>query len=460
MTDLFLNKFWGKWCSIPVALALVVIGALGFIPDEDGSFIKLIIYGVASTLLFFVYCIYVVRNNALPSCKKNCKGVLFIFKVVSEKQYKDIQFLVKQNFANNINNISGKIYPVCLDYSELIKHKKYKDYDINNSKIMKDLLQKTNCYFCVEFFIETDSVDAPNNYQATINTGLLHPAVSEMLLTYLKEALFNGSMPVQKLRFTSGDKVDALKLTTIHLSVLSEYVAALLYLILNKPKDAVEVLKELYCICDRSQKMFEYICEAYYNASILASAQCLREFYETNSIDCLDKAENYLECANTAMPDQYDYHLNMASIVFLKRRDVVSAQNHIKRCKEINKNDHWKYSDIFLYTYADGNPNVVYQKYTNLSNNSYNCVEIISYIERVLEQEPDKYILHLALGVLYKNVGDLHLSSCHFIRFLNTNADSCQLRANTVKRIQLKLDYNICDENKDKNMCEKCLIHN
>ena len=124
----------------------------------------------------------------------------------------------------------------------------------------------------------------------------------------------------------------------------------------------------------------------------------------------------------------------------------------------MNENDSWEYSDAFLYTYDIGDPNVVYQKYCSLTQNSYKSVEIIAFIEKILEEEPEKHILHLALGILYDNNLDTELASCHFRQFTEKYNGKIKLRKRALQIIKAKIIADVCINPKTPSYCENCLF--
>jgi len=450
MQDTILKKFWGKYISIPIIFLLALLALIPMYPEENESFSKLIIAAIIYFIIFIIYTIFVINENALPKCKKNDIGVLFVFKVGSESQYKDFKFSVEENFKKNLIISKTKIVPVCVNSSVL------KNYNLSDSNTMTNLLNKTNCYFCIEFFVESDSLDSPQKYETTINGGVLSPSVSKEAVDFLLNGLSYGAKPIHRIKFDSTEKIDKLKDVTKYLTVLSEYVISILLVMCDKESEALSILISLYKILDKRHVLYKLICEALGEAIWHVLPKIYDKYYKSNDSSYLDEIEYYIDLANTVHPTPYEYNLNKAQLVFLKYRDIALARSHINECRKINTNDHWRYSEAFLIMYEQDNPNVVFSKYKLLKDNTYNIVEIIDFIEKILDVEPEKTILHLALGILYDNNNDKVLSNCHLKRFINDYDGKTAIRKSVLRQINKKIDSKICPKIVESNPCYNC----
>lgn len=450
MHDIIFEKFWGKYISIPIVFLMALLALLPLYPDENENFLKLTIAAIIYFIIFIIYTAFVIKENSLPKCKKNEIGVLFIFKVASESQYKDFKFSVEENFKKNLIISNTKIVPVCIN-SNLLKN-----YNLSDAKIMTDILNKTNCYFCIEFFVESDSLDMPTKYETTINGGVLSPNVSKESVDFLLNGLSYGAKPIHKIKFSSTDKIDKVKETTRYLTVLSEYAISILLVMCDKNSEALSILMGLYNTLNKKHMLYKLICEALSEAIWHVLPSIYEKYYKTNDVCYLEEIEYYIDLANFVHPTPYEYNLNKAQIVFLKDRDISLAKKCINECKRINTNDYWKYSEAFLLTYEHENPNVVFNKYKELKGNSYNVVEIIIFIEKILLEEPEKTILHLALGVLYDNSNNKALSEYHLRSFISDYDGKISIRKNISKQIDSKIYSSNCPKIVESNSCNNC----
>lgn len=452
LKELFLEKFWGKPISIPILVLLYICGAAAMLSNINDNLTSIIVQLSIYFILIIIYVIYVIHENSLPRCNKNEIGVLFIFKTATDEQYNDFKYIVEENFRQKIGRTKVKITPICINASKL------KKYDRDNKKYMRSLLLKVNCDFCIEFFIEANSLNNPTKYSTTIHTGVLHPDISKEATDSLMNKLSFGAKPIRKIDFDCNNKLNALKAITNYLRDLSEYIIGLLLIMYNDNKNAVSVLENLFNIVPNNHKLHPLISDALYEAAIREASRHSEEHTRTGKKLSLLNYEKHIELANLAIPDRYVYHLNMATIDFLKYRNISSAKSHIKRCKELNDNDHWKYSEAFLLAYETDDPNIVYSKYMHLINNTYNVMNIINFIEKILEIEPDKVILHLALGLLYYNNNDKALANCHLKQFLHTYNNKITIRKKILEDIKNKTDSNLCSENMSESSCNNCLL--
>ena len=306
------------------------------ITKENEKYTIFILTAITCFLLFIIYTIQVIRQNVLPHCKKDEVGVLFIFKVASEVQYKDFKFEVEENFKNNIETCTTKIVPICINASSL------KDFNLSNSQSMTKLLNKTNCYFCVEFFIESDSLNNPSKYVTSINAGVLSPNVSKNAVEFLLNGLSYGTKPIRKIKFDSKDKIDTLKDATNYLTILSEYTISILLIMCNKSSEALSILTSLYFTIPKEHVLYKIISEAIHEAIWHILPSIYDKYYRTDDKTYLEQIEYYTKLAYSAIPNSYDYNLNMAQLVFLKNHDIALARKHINECKAINSNDYWR----------------------------------------------------------------------------------------------------------------------
>lgn len=396
------------------------------------------------------YCVYVVHKNSIPHARKNEIGILFIFKTSTNEQFEDFKYIVEENFKNKATHTNQKIVPICIRSSTI------KNYDITNEKVMVKLLYNTRCDVCIEFFVESNSLNNPTKYNTAIRTGVLHPKVSKVLTEVLMNSLSFGGRPLKKLQFDVDNKLNTLKTTADYIALLSEYIIGILLIMYNDFVNAQYILAKIFEAASENHILYPLIADALYNVSVKIGSYHMDEYTKYGKYESLLEAEKSYLLANKASANGYEYHLCMAKLVFLKDRNITIAKEHIYICKKINKNDYWKYSEAFLLAYETNNPNIIYSKYKNLKNNSYNNIEIIQFIETVLENEPDKTILHLALGVLYDNIEDKILSNCHFKQFIYHQKCEYRLRQKSFQEIKSKINKTLCMDNPDKCDCGNC----
>ena len=81
-----------------------------------------------------------------------------------------------------------------------------------------------------------------------------------------------------------------------------------------------------------------------------------------------------------------------------------------------------------------------------------NPLDLLDYIEFVLEQEPDKVTLHLAAGILYSKTGDSKLSRQHLSIYLEKVSNIDRRTLEKINRLMRETDCGIeCNKN-----CSSC----
>lgn len=160
-----------------------------------------------------------------------------------------------------------------------------------------------------------------------------------------------------------------------------------------------------------------------------------------------------LELANCIHPDTYEYNTGKAYVLVCLYKDGQAAKKCVEKCKEINQNNDWQYSEAFLCAYMGKSAGIVMSKYMKAFTKPYeNPVELLDYIEFVLEQEPDKVTLHLAAGILYSKTGDSRLSRQHLSIYLEKVSNIDRRTLEKIDRLMRETDCGIeCNKN-----CSSC----
>lgn len=142
---------------------------------------------------------------------------------------------------------------------------------------------------------------------------------------------------------------------------------------------------------------------------------CIQNFKKDKNLQHLHAAHVALTSANRIYPDSYFYNLNMAYVHIMLYRDLPASKACIEKCKQTTSpNKDWLYSEAFLSAYSGQALGSVLAKYKRAFEVPYdNLVEIVEYIEFVLNREPEKTILHLAAGLVYEEIGDPMLMKQH-----------------------------------------------
>jgi hypothetical protein len=253
-------------------------------------------------------------------------------------------------------------------------------------------------------------------------------------------------------KFHKDLKFDTINVTVFHLHLVAKYIISLVFILSENFKFSDILLEDLYSATKNQHNwFFDSIKKAYFNSCVGMELLYFDKFNLTNDFEDLTQAENYLKIMNELFPNTYGYSLDMACIQFLKYRNIHKAKQLIENCKKIGVTDTWMYSDAFLSAYSGENIVLVIKKYEKAIQTGYNIIDIISFIENVLIKEPDKFILHLVLSILYNESGDKKLSAIHLQSFLQSNSFKAEnYLIKTVKNLQngecISCEFDNCEK--------------
>ena len=226
--------------------------------------------------------------------------------------------------------------------------------------------------------------------------------------------------PIRNIKFNKQQKIEKFDITSEYLGFAIEYITGLVELLCCKTVQGLKIFEKLYNVSMQGKGWFkEEIKKCYFTVCEMISAQIIEHYYDTWDENDLDAAEKYILKMNELYPDSYGYNLQNALVRFSKYRDIPSAVSHIKKCKSIASNDNWMYSDAFLTAYSSAELDLVFVKYKKACQTNYNPVKIITFIENVIKDEPDKIMLYFALGYLYYVVENECLSIKYMTAFAN-----------------------------------------
>ncbi len=423
-----LDRLFLKYWSIPAALLLCAAVCLPFIPEDfNGSFSQLVCAVSVTSTALLLYIIATIKHNLLPRAKRDCLAVLFVVGAESEKSFLDVKFKLVQPFEESLRQPSKtKFEVVCIRRSRL------KKYDLYNKKDMVTLLMKTNCIFHVGVVYTVDNESSGENYEIEINTGVAHPKYQQTAETILAHDMITLTDSIKNVKFTRHDKIEKCKVTALSLTYIIKYLAGIVYLFAGETIRANELFADIYDSLQDEEHSLPAISwlkntvpERYFISNTILSRREYLDYCHDKDRIHLDRMEDYLTKANTLVPDTYDYYLNMAFVHALKHRDIDLAVQCIKRCKPFKSYHDWRYSDAFLSAYKPNpdNPFTVYRKCeTALRYPAEHVHELASFIENVLSDEPEKFLLHLALGLIYEEGGDIPQMKHHFTSFIRKAA--------------------------------------
>ncbi len=406
-----LEKYFLQPISIFVLILLEIVFLLTQYSDEKGFDNKFIAYTIIAFVFVVGYSIAVYYHNRVDKAKKGELGVLFVFHTENDSVYKEEKYKMKENFDKATAKFSCKIKPI------FVKSQKIKNYDFRNRELLTNWLNKTNCVFVVDIVYLVEAGTNETNYELLIDSGVLSSDINDNNNRFIEKELYIATKQIKNQKFNNNNKLEKIKFTANSLSDAVNYVVGLVLLFNKEILVAEQLLYELFMSMDKKNVLYERVKTAYCNTCVANELYNWDRYYDTDDVSYLDKVEKYLETINELYPNTYGYCLDMAAIVMLKYNSVKKAKELIDKCKEMNKNDFWRYSDAFLTAYEGNDIYAVIRKYDKVKDSEYNVVRIIQFVEKKLEANKSKIVLYLALGLLYKQCDQLKLMKYNLAQF-------------------------------------------
>lgn len=466
-----------KFRNSPIFIIIIILSMvcffpqIGYIAPENRNSPETYDFYNNITLLGYVYiacCILVlsylimeqIKNNTLPRAKFGNIAVLFIIKAADKKDYDLLNKQLVERFDEVMRTGSKINFQVLyIDYYQL----KQKQYDLLNETSLIKLLQKTNCVFCIQINTYSSKGTRIAEFEMEIKTGVIHPAYQEDIARSFIKEMEICTKPLNNIPRVSNGQINFLYNTAQFLSYTCRYVIGLMAMIekdLGFSNIIFNELRESLIDEETYSKITTLLLNSVnhhcYNLNIYLSHNYYTSYEDTGNLSALNDMEDHLYMANEIFPNTYYYHLEIAIVHVLKYRDYATAQKHIDECRVQDSNGDWRYSDAFLFAYNSKNTWKIYGKYRSALKYDTELGSVIYFIEKVMQKEPDKFTLHLALGLLYEKADSTRLMKHHFTLFMHKS-----LNANPYTGVNAVLNSKIkeapCNEENCKQLCEFCV---
>lgn len=406
-------------------------------------------------LIFAIYTLVLVYKSKLPKAKKGALSVLFVI----EAETDDLVNAAKHKLVNNFEDIvagnnTANFEATCISKSRI------KNINTKDKEQLQTLLQKTNCMFYVGVNYKVDDANHAENFEMSINTGVIHPLFVDQVEEILARDLSSLTSTVSQQRFHKSNLLEIFDFTAQTLSYICQYMLGLVYLFSNNTDNARKIFSGIQSQLNAERQNIAVINrlknltrERIYATEAQSVEIDILKFEATKDLENLQNAKESLNRANSIYPDTYWYNTNMAYIYVALEHNGRAAKACIDKCRQQNRQEEWKYSDAFLCAYLNLPPQVIIAKYKKATLvKTYNILRIADYIEYIIEQEPQMHALHLASGLVYEAMGDTKMMKYHFNIYLKTIPDENR----TVNLLTAKMEQAICDIECDYN-CEKCI---
>ena len=429
----FIKKYWLQPFSILFVLILEIASICIFIPEEkDADILRFKIICVVYIIILIIYIVFVILHNKLPRAKDDEIAVLFIINTESEKQYDETKRKIGKNF-NAIINWESKV-PFKVIY---IQYHRVKKICLSSKEVMKKLLRKTNCTLLINIEIDSDDKDNEENYLMKIDTAIVHNKYPDDIYEKFLEDFNAVTGYVGKIHYSKNRKIQVLQVKSIQMAFACKYIIGITLMLSLKFKEAEAIFNELLeMVKNTNNQVSIYLKKAIptycSDIELFLATQNARKYMETGDIIFVDEMHIHLDKSNKYVQDTYGYFLIMAMYYFFKGRFIKDAKICLNKCKELSPNDSWKYSDAFLCAYTNKSASTVLRKYKQALKVDIKILDIIMFVEKALEMEPDKSMLKFALGLLYYHVGNTQSMTSCFDDFLS-DTNISKLDKNVIK---------------------------
>lgn len=453
-----------KYVSLVFLWPMLVIGYVASLAKLKTVFIDTPIaekvwwlYAIALTVVGIVYTVMCVAHNMLPRASRKNLGVLFVIHAENRELFESVRYKLRSHINELIEHDGAdEIALIC------ISGERIPQFHIKNKNQVVKLLEKTNCSICIDVTYNVDDKNHAENYEMIIHRGGWHPRIDESANLVLENDVKALEKTVERQRFSKDQVLDVFCTTAQTLSYACHYILGVVGLVSGDLVTAVKLLEALYYQIDNANLYLSVVPELkklvqkrLYTVYIIMMTKSTSNFEKTKDRQYLNEMKSYLERANTFVPDTYTYYLNMAYVHIALDGNSREAKVCIEKCQQTKQRLEWMISRAFLYAYADKyDPMSICSYYRKAfdANPNMNLISIIDYVEYMIEKEPKRINLHLAVGLLYERVGDVKLMKYHFSRFL---VDANNLDKRVYAYIENAFNKSVCSEKCNKN-CVEC----
>lgn len=463
MKEGFLNilqKLWLRKRSIPIMFLLAIGLFLSIATMFDSwtwidvpTWVYILTAGalLGGAIAYSLACIF---YDHLPRAPKGSLAVLFCIDAESEQLYEMAKFKLVDKFKLHVKADKSDIRAVCIAKKTIAK------YDLQNPKDSISLLQKTNCVLIVHVRYSADDINNAENFELQINCSVSHPHFSEKVKAVISQDLRMMKGSVGKQRFSKSSAINVFSFTTQTLVCACQYILGFVYLLAGDNRHALNllILAKKNIAVDRKdiaerRKLETLVDDRIFATLCQISVDYLSMFQREKDLLQLEEMEKTLEIANKIYPETYFYNMNMAYVHIALNKNASAAKVCIENCKKAKDNKTWVYSDAFLSAYCGHAPTTILTKYSRAFKVPYkSLVEVVDYIEFVIDAEPQKIALHLAAGLVYEAMGENKLMKHHLAWYL---AHGAGINSKTRTLIEAKIGARDCGISCSQN-CEKC----
>ena len=446
----YVSENWHSPLALLVASVVLAGGCIAFFARLDLTALSLLEWvftGIAVGALSFVWWLTTRRVAKTP------KGKLGFGVAIS---YEDARYgkELRQDFLLAIRDLlQGTPLSHGIHFNEFGPHIADRLDDLESAR---KLLDRSRTHFLIWGRArQRDSSKGPV-HRLDIHGMVKHARVPIEVSRALAEE-FNQVLP-QHLTISKRDDVVTLPLTAFWIDTSTRYIVGIAALISGDLDFAEELLSSAET---RLTQPSGHELPSLNRSKVREKLAALYEVRLTKlgNLYGVKRDKKYLEQCEPVlakledyMPDSYSARLQRAIGAFVLRRDIEKARSELAACHS-EQDITWRYSEAFLFAY-EGHLDAAYDAYKKAFSRELadETVPIQSeqFIEGVLDEEPEKYWLYFALGMInHRAKRDFVAAKRDFGRFCEqAEPGRFAVQVEAVRRWVTQLDAQAADEGK------------
>lgn len=427
-----LDKYFRKKSSVFLAIVVSIIIIIVYI-NNINSIIGKCIFSLCIIGINIFYIIDVIRHTSLPKSKEGRNAILIRIITKDEEEYKDIKFKFGTEFEKFIEEDHYSFEVVYIPYNLVEKNNTKKKEDIIR------LLKRTNCLFLIDIKSKSEILNEDTIYVTELNLGILHPNYTKNVEEKLQDEINILGCPISKLQYSKKEKIEKLEITAKKITEACEYIIGRTNYLNGNNTIAKEIGDKLIAKLNDVEANNIIV----YMTKCLCYDTCIEEIIkEYNRKDINYKIiSEILQKANRYINGTYKYYEGMSVCAFQTDRDIKKVKDYLGLCKQCKPQGSWKYSIAFLSAYEGEAEGKVLYKYLQALKIEYNHMQLIHFIEEILEKE-EKNMLRFALVILYSEIKEYKVAKEILNEYLN-NKETHLLEENTIKKLTKRYGNNI-----------------
>lgn len=430
-TEKITNEIWGKWWSIPVFLVISIVAATSMIinilssisyeitedgasynmPRREGVYIAAII-GLCFLIINLWNLLFVFSKNYIRKAHKGMTGIMIYIDTDDMQIYKETIRKFGEEFKDNLYKGFEVIY--------IPFGRKKIEY---RTKRIVPLLKRKHCILFLNIGINYDKDNTTIVYDMKISGSIIHATYLDDVEKEFEKVFSKLLYNFKSIEFQSKEMIKRLRVTATEMSLACEYIIGLSLFLNGDFNRAEAVFSEILKkepLNDQWNKVFLEI-QKMRHEMFMIYAMVYMEKYQRQCDDesALEKVDLMLEKSKECCGITYEYCLNKAYYYIAKEQDSQKANELINLCKQMKHAPQiWRYSEAFLKAYDNKSIGSIVASYNSALRISYNITDLIVFIESVLKREPNRVGLLLAVGILYKNLGDEQLADENIRKYI------------------------------------------